>query len=547
MIFFSKIQLFWNTVRYLKPIQIYWRFWLRFYKPKIDLSPASQQRQSTGDHLFFPKKKSSFKPPNTFTFLSETYSIQSTTDWNNLEWGKLWLYNLHYFDDLNACDADYKKNEHRVLIAQWVRENKPALGNGWEPYPLSLRIVNWIKWRIQGNALEPDWEHCLAIQVRHLRNQLEYHLLGNHLFANAKALVIAGLFFEGNEASTWLKKGLKILDEELPEQILDDGGHFELSPMYHLVILEDILDLINVSLHYEGVIQSHIVEYWIGLAGKMLHWLRVMIHPDGGIALFNDAAFGIASQPAELFAYAQRLEINTDNIEAGSQLLPSSGYARLENEVTVVLADVGQIGPDYLPGHAHADTLSFELSLFEQRVIVDSGTSCYGYSNERLRQRSTNAHNTVEVERENSSEVWGGFRVARRAYPIDRHFASSKNMVELSASHNGYQRLNKNVFHHRQWQITSNRFTLQDYVSGSIKEAFGRFLFSPDVDVVEGESENSWLITLSKGQVITLQLNCIQSELAQSTYHPEFGKSIETKCLHYSVNKNKTVISSFSW
>ena len=87
------------------------------------------------------------------------------------------------------------------------------------------------------------------MQVRFLRKRLEIHLLGNHLFANAKALVFAGLYFTGNEADEWLGKGLAILEREVPEQVLRDGGHFERSPMHHGIILEDLLDLLNVFAH----------------------------------------------------------------------------------------------------------------------------------------------------------------------------------------------------------------------------------------------------------------------------------------------------------
>ncbi|MEN9780004.1 MAG: hypothetical protein RL014_1152 [Pseudomonadota bacterium] len=97
-----------------------------------------------------------------------------------------------------------------------------------------------------------------------------------------------------------------------------------------------------------------------------------------------------------------------------------SGYVRLDNGPAVALLDVAPVGPDYLPGHAHADTLSFELSVGAQRVLVNSGTSCYGSSAERLRQRGTAAHNTVVVNGQDSSEVWGGFRVARRPLPARR-------------------------------------------------------------------------------------------------------------------------------
>ena len=81
----------------------------------------------------------------------------------------------------------------------------------------------------------------------------------------------------------------------------------------------------------------------------------------------------------------------------------------------LLVCDVAPIGPDHLPAHAHADTLSFELSFKGRRVFVNSGTSEYGLSAERQRQRGTAAHNTLVLDEENSSEVWAGFRVARRA------------------------------------------------------------------------------------------------------------------------------------
>ncbi len=183
---------------------------------------------------------------NRFRFLNEEHDLLSQSDWNHPVRAKLWLYNLHYFDDLNAAGACERLNWHRSLIMRWIVENPPGTGNGWEPYPLSLRIVNWIKWVLAGNALPQAALESLAIQSRFLAKRIEFHLLGNHLLANAKALVFAGFFFEGKEADAWGVKGLRILNRELPEQILKDGGHYERTPMYHSIILEDLLDLVNL-------------------------------------------------------------------------------------------------------------------------------------------------------------------------------------------------------------------------------------------------------------------------------------------------------------
>src|SRR5450759_4718040 len=300
-----------------------------------------------------------------------------------------------------------------------MSENPPGQGNGWEPYPTSLRIVNWVKWSLDGDTHSPEVVHSLAVQARWLRKRLEIHLLGNHLWANAKALVFAGAYFEGVEAASWRDTGLRLLRRELAEQVLPDGGHFERSPMYHAIVLGDVLDLLQLAKRCPGCCAVGDVESWRSAAMRMRRWLRVMTHPDGGIAFFNDSALGIAPDFTALAAYADALGLPPDAVPlAGIEALPDSGYVRLQMGPAVLIADVGEIGPAYLPGHAHADTLSFELSLHGRRVLVNGGTSTYESGDERLRQRGTAAHNTVVVDGQDSSEVWGSFRVARRARPF---------------------------------------------------------------------------------------------------------------------------------
>ena len=133
----------------------------------------------------------------------------------------------------------------------------------------------------------------LALQVRWLSKKIEWHILGNHLFANAKALVFAGLFFQGREANAWLAKGLRILSNEIPEQILPDGEHFERSPMYQTIILEDLLDLINLSNAFPDNLIVDFTKDLKSTATKMLNWLIAMCHQDGEISFFNDASIGL--------------------------------------------------------------------------------------------------------------------------------------------------------------------------------------------------------------------------------------------------------------
>ncbi|TLM64507.1 MAG: heparinase [Deltaproteobacteria bacterium] len=521
------IQRLFHTVRYLRLQQLTGRIVHRLHQPRPDLRPAPAHRRVAAPWTPAVSRAVSMLAPDRFRFLNSEHTLCFPAAWNDPALPKLWLYNLHYFDDLNAEGADAHRDRHAALIARWIAENPPGAGNGWEPYPLSLRIVNWIKWVLAGNELPPDALHSLAIQARFLRKRLEYHLLGNHLWANAKALVFAGLFCDGPEADGWLDKGLEILAREIPEQILPDGGHFERSPMYHAIILDDLLDLVNLSRTFGREVPA----VWLDAIARMRRWLVALTHPDGRIALFNDAAFGVAPEPAALEAYAERLGLpDMGPISGGAVRLGDTGYLRVKAGHAVAFLDVAPVGPDYIPGHAHADTLGFELSLSGRRVIVDSGTSTYEKNVERQRQRGTAAHNTVTIDGADSSEVWGGFRVARRARPFDLRVEDNSGDVFVSCAHDGYRRLPGRPVHRRDWRLTADALQVCDRIEGAFQHAVARYHFHPDV-TVELDDPTCGRGTLADGRHFYFRVGKGVATLANTTYHPEFNVSIANQCL----------------
>jgi uncharacterized heparinase superfamily protein len=224
--------------------------------------------------------------------------------------------------------------------------------------------------------------------------------------------------------------------------------------MYHSLILEDLLDMVNLHRTWPELLPD-----WSGVAGRMLSWLREMTHPDGRIAFFNDAAIGVAPDVNALIGYAKRLAIQLGRIPLGD-----SGYIRLENDHSVLIFDAAPIGPDYAPGHSHADTLSFELSHQDRRVVVNSGTSTYEPNAERQCQRGTAAHSTVRIDGFDQSEMWASFRVARRAYPFDVR-TDRRSFAE--AAHDGYRRLKNPVIHRRRLELAADGLAITDMIEGS--------------------------------------------------------------------------------
>ena len=81
------------------------------------------------------------------------------------------------------------------------------------------------------------------------------------------------------------------------------------------------------------------------------------------------------------------------------------------------------------------------MSLFGKRVFVNCGTSQYGTGVMRQKERGTAMHNTVVINNLNSSEVWSGFRVARRAKPVDFISKNNKKFITVKCAHDGYKRL----------------------------------------------------------------------------------------------------------
>jgi uncharacterized heparinase superfamily protein len=483
--------------------------------------------------------------PVQFNLLNEARDL-AAGGWDDPSVSKLWRYHLHYFDDVNADDAEARDAWHRALVARWIAEVPPAAGTGWEPYPTSLRIVNWIKWHLRSGGLTPEALHSVAIQARWLEQRIEWHILGNHLFTNAKALVFAGVLFEGPEADRWRATGEAILARELPEQILGDGGHFERSPMYHALAFEDVLDVINLDRAYPGVLGAATVEQLVKRAPAMCRWLGLLCHPDGEIALFNDAAIGIAPSPRELETYATRLGLPpATSVDQGFSHLKQSGYIRYSAPDLVVLLDVAPLGPDYLPAHGHADTLSFEVSWFGQRCLVNSGTSLYGNSAERLRQRGTAAHNTVTIDEEDSSEVWGGFRVARRASPQGLQVGTAGSSAVVECAHDGYRRLPGAPVHRRRWTFDRHQFTVEDEVTGRPAGAVARFHLHPAVRCVHSPNQELTLCLPSGAEIlVTVAWGTCTTEA--STWHPEFGVSVASTCLVVHLIEGRSGVT-FRW
>lgn len=535
---------YFHTLRYVKPIQLAYQLKKRVFPTKhVRFKSDLSIRFPSADIETFLHREPNWIGNDRVRVFHTEYEMSEPEDWVDGNMPSLSLYHVHYFDDLVAENAVHEESFHRLLIGKWIAENEPSNSPGWDSYPISRRVVNWIKFALRGGELNKQALSSLADQVQHLSRSIEWHLLGNHVLANAKALIFAGLFFKGQVADQWYATGKRIWQSQLDEQFLSDGGHFERSPMYHALLLEDLLDVINVLRAFGRSVDLR----WCELAEKMLYCLDATCHPDGQIALLNDAAMNVASHPCHLREYASRLGIAPPRLSMDGQIhLRSSGYIRQRIGRATAIIDVAAIGPDYIPGHAHADSLSFELALDDRRVIVDTGTSEYALGDFRRHERSTAAHNTIEVDGLDSSEVWSSFRVAKRARTRVVEIEDSR----IIAEHDGYARLPSVGNHRREWRFGEESMELIDTVYGSGRHSVKiRFHMYPGV-LIERTNSLELVMSNSGRELMTLIPDTkTQVSIENGYYAPEFGLRLENLCvvLVYEGDLPVTTKTRFKW
>ena len=464
----TSIGQYWRTIRHLHSRQVVHQCIHRLrQQPTFRLlKQAPEGHPLTAPD---PVKPVSYNPDGTFSLLN--CPPIRPENWNESHYGKLWTYALNYFDCLNQSTMDLPTG--LALIEDFIQESH-LITDGMEPYPISLRIGNWVQFLSRHRVHDTFINTHLFMQADVLSQRLEYHLEGNHLLENGFALLTAALFFQHRP---WFSKACAVIESELERQLLPDGGHDERSPMYHQLLLDRLLDLLLMLRNNDWQHDQELIDFITRKAEKMLGWLETITFSDGSTPLVNDAAAGIAPTTNQLRWKAVRV-----GVRPSGGRLAESGYRMIRQARYELLADVGPIGPDHQPGHAHADTLSFVLHVDNKPMLIDAATSTYQSGTRRSWERSTAAHNTVEVDGQNSSEVWGSFRVGQRARAV---IIENSDDI-LTAQHDGYSRLG--ITHERCWHTTPTDIRIHDHLIPTRRNpphqtGIARFYVHPDVRV----------------------------------------------------------------
>ncbi len=384
-----------------------------------------------------------------FSFLNVELNLGRDVDWRAggySEASHLWRFQLHYHDFLldfiaahDLSGDDSLMDDAWQLVDHWIRQHPfgdaQFFDDAWHAYCISRRLPIWMMlWHhlTREGAAGQRVLDSIFQQTWYLGRNLELDVRGNHLLENARALLMAGCFFEGDDSSAWLAQGESILRHELKQQILPSGEHFERSPMYHVQILEILLDVAACCRELNPTLATICDD----AAGRMAEFLPHILHPDRDIPLLGDSCFGETS-PTIVVIDRARSHRHVEQISPTA----TSDYWTFRDGGDFLLFDGGRVGADHLPAHAHCDLLNIEASIDGRRFLVDSGV--HGYEDDDMRRycRSTAAHNVVEIDGTNQCDIWSRFRMGYRGWPSEVKHGSEAGFQWASCGHNAYRRL----------------------------------------------------------------------------------------------------------
>lgn len=437
-----------------------------------------------------------------------------------------WREAVHGFDwlrDLRAVSGESARRAARELVGRWIADNGRWNPLAWRPDIAGRRLAAWIlHYDFLGAAGDAMFRGRLLVsiaqQASHLCRVLPAGLSGSDLLFAIGGLIHAGLVMP--RGSAWMRRGVILLSHELERQILSDGCHCERSPSVHFEVLQLLVGL-RVAF---GTADHAVPEPISDAIARMAPLLRFFEHGDGGLALFNDS-----NEEADWLidmTLARAIPAQTGTKGLPPKEAPVGGFQRLAAGRTVILVDAG---PPPLPGfdrHAHAGTLSFEMSVGKDRLIVNCGAH-EGRGEWWTAQRATAAHSALVVNDTNACVFAADTGLVRGPTHVACHRDESDGATWLEMNHDGYA-APYGVIHHRRLYLTGSGEDLrgEDRLAGDTPQPFVlRFHLHPDVNVSVAQNAQAAILKLPGGGWWRMRAKGGAISLADSIYMGKRGEA----------------------
>lgn len=533
--------------------------------PEVDSDPIAENTTILRDCLdektreqYRDRARGAADGSPTFMNRTRRVNVGSNVNWYDDRFDDLpllWPLKLYAFQPLDWAylgfdpgdgDSPTLQSSFDSWIEDWNESveigRSKYLRRAWTPWAVSLRILHWsryLSWRDTEtttiSGLERAFKRELYKNTLFMENHVERDVGGNHLIENGIALLTAGVLFDD---PSWVSTGRSIL-EDATDQFLDDGFHFERSPMYHVLTLTRYLTACDLLQRSGRNVPAKLRR----TASRATAFLRFLRPPDGRLPLLNDSVYGQGLPLNVCLEYAEALGFGEDhsNDHWSLPFVPEhsdhvSGYRWLRTDAGAMLVDGGPVGPPHLPGHSHNDTLSYLLWLGNQPVVTDTGTFEYVSGPRREYARGVRGHNTVQVGSTEPIELGGKYLMGRRSDPTTRVQDGPVTLFE--GVYDGLPFGGPQYTHHRSIFAGDSWWCVWDTVREKGEHPVrSRLHLHPDIEVSRRSNEAVRIRLADRSEAFVHPLGRTQSSTDTSEYYPRFGVASDRQTIEMSPKK----------
>ncbi|MGH7121951.1 MAG: heparinase II/III family protein [Acetobacteraceae bacterium] len=412
--------------------------------------------------------------------------------------------------DLRALGTDAARARARLLVSDWIgTQHADAVAE--RPDVVGGRITAWLgHYDFFAASADDVFRRKLMSRIAADAMTLAAALPAEELDARAltalKGLIVAAVALPDRPGL--LTRAQRFLPQEIARQILPDGCHVERSPAVQLGALQDLIEIRSLLQTINAVQPAPIAS----AIERMVLALRTVRHGDGGLALFNGSREGRSELTDLVLTQAGRSG-------RPPAALPDGGFYRLAAGRTVLVVDAGAPAGRGLDRFAHAGTLSFELSIGRERLLVNCGAAPAASAAWRDAMRATAAHSTLVIADVNSSELAPeGLGRRPEKVAVERQEASGAHWLETS--HDGWLKPFGAIHHRRLYVAESGEDVRgEDAIEAETPQAFTiRFHLHPAVVATLQQDGEAALLRLPSGGGWRLRAEGAKMTLEESVY-----------------------------
>jgi len=449
-------------------------------------------------------------------------------------------------------ESDIEKNKLIDLILSWRKQFSHRKKNlSWQPYNVSERICNWIVLIhfLKGKICK-DKEDILVDEIKNhiffLAENLEYPssgIINNHVFNNARALYIGGLFIN-NISITNLAE--QIIKESYDKLFCKSGFLNESSTHYHFLITRSILEIYLFAReeHYNDEFCNFIRSRLNNAVNCCKFLLGEKIVDNNSMPKIGDVSPDIPFEWFNPFSdrgWSKIWNYSLDDFYRSNiknyQLI--DGWLKLNKNKWTIFTFLHPDTSEYPSGHGHNDFASINLYHNNKPILIDIGCMSYDNKNRYFNYgRNSYDHNTLQINGKSLIEPGIG----------RKSIISSKLRNKCSHEYNTYSinwkgTTNQNISWKRKIELLSEeKIIVNDVCDGNNFEFMRGFYYISNYLELYSQNENKIILKTKDVKADLFEFvfdkDC-EIKVKDSYFFSNYGIKENIKCINTNIKYPK--------